>query len=60
MLFRSLNERSPLTVLSRGYSITRDSQGHIVRDAAGVAIGDDVSIRLARGELGATIRDKKV
>ena len=55
-----LKERSPLTILNRGYSITRDTQGHIVRDAAQVSIGDDVSIHLARGELGATVRDKKM
>lgn len=55
-----LRERSPLTILNRGYSITRDAAGHIVRDAARVEIGDDVAIRLARGELGATVRAKKV
>ncbi len=55
-----LRERSPLTILDRGYSITRDAAGHIVRDAEQVAIGDDVSIRLARGALGATVRDKKL
>jgi len=55
-----LNERSPLTILNRGYSITRDAAGRIVRDAAQVALGDDVSIRLARGELGATVKSRKV
>jgi exodeoxyribonuclease VII large subunit len=55
-----LKERGPLTILNRGYSITRDAQGRIVRDAAQVSIGDDLSIRLARGELGATVRDKKL
>ncbi len=54
-----LQERSPLVILNRGYSITRDASGRIVRDAAAVAIGSDVSIRLARGELGATVRNKK-
>ena len=53
-----LQERSPLTVLNRGYSITRDAQGRIVRDAAQVAVGDDLSIRLARGELGASVTKK--
>jgi len=58
-LFDSLlKERSPLTILHRGYSITRDAQGHIVRDAAQVALGDDLSIRLARGELGAAVTKK--
>jgi exodeoxyribonuclease VII large subunit len=53
-----LKERSPLTILNRGYSITRDAAGRIVRDAAQVAPGDDLSIRLARGELGATVTRK--
>jgi exodeoxyribonuclease VII large subunit len=55
-----LKERSPLTILHRGYSITRDAQGHIVRDAAQVALGDDLSIRLGRGELKATVKGKNV
>ena len=53
-----LYERSPLTLLQRGYSITRDAAGRIVRDADRVAIGDDIRIRVARGELGATIKSK--
>ncbi len=55
-----LRERSPLVILKRGYSITREASGKIVRDAAQVAIGDDVSIRLTRGELGAIVRGKKM
>ena len=54
-----LRERNPLTILGRGYSITRDAAGNIVRDAAQVAIGDGVSVHLARGELGATVVAKK-
>jgi len=53
-----LKERNPLTILNRGYSITRDAQGRIVRDAAQVSIGDDLAIRLAHGELGATVAKK--
>jgi exodeoxyribonuclease VII large subunit len=53
-----LKERSPLTILNRGYSITRDAAGRIVRDAEQVSIGDDLAIRLARGELGATVKTK--
>ena len=55
-----LTERSPLTILNRGYSITRDASGRILHDAAQVSVGDDVAIHLARGELGATIRNKKL
>jgi exodeoxyribonuclease VII large subunit len=55
-----LKERSPMTILQRGYSITRDAAGKIVRDAEAVALGSDISVRLARGELAATIKARKV
>jgi len=55
-----LKERSPMTILQRGYSITRDAAGKIVRDAEAVALGSDISVRLARGELAATIKDRKL
>jgi len=55
-----LKERSPLTILQRGYSITRDAAGKIVRDVEAVVLGSDISVRLARGELRAIVRDKKV
>lgn len=32
----------------------------ISRGLAQAAVGNDLSIRLARGELGATVRDKKL
>lgn len=54
-----LEERSPLTILNRGYSIARDEENRIVRDAGQVGIGDELSIRLAHGELGTTVRDKR-
>ena len=44
----------------RLWRILGDAAGRIVRDAAQVAIGDDLSIRLARGELGATIKERKL
>jgi len=55
----TLHERSPMVILSRGYSITRDATGKIVRDAAQVAPGDDVSVRLARGEISARVQGRK-
>ncbi|HEV2350567.1 MAG TPA: exodeoxyribonuclease VII large subunit [Terriglobia bacterium] len=55
-----LRERSPLGILSRGYSITRDASGNIIRDAAAVAIGSDISVRLAHGEIGAAVKGKKL
>jgi exodeoxyribonuclease VII large subunit len=55
-----LKERGPLTILQRGYSITRDAAGKIVRDAEAAVLGSDISVRLARGELAATIKDRKL
>jgi exodeoxyribonuclease VII large subunit len=54
-----LRERSPLVILGRGYSITRDASGRIVRDGDHVGLGDEIWIRLAKGELGASVREKK-
>lgn len=54
-----LDERSPLTILNRGYAITRDTNSNIVRNADQVKVGDGVSIRLARGGLEATVNEKK-
>lgn len=50
-----LQHLSPDAVLARGYSITRDTQGHILRSAVHVATGARVSIRLHEGALEATV-----
>lgn len=47
----SLDALSPLGVLQRGYAIAQDASGKLVRDAASVKAGDEVSVRLARGRL---------
>lgn len=47
-----LDSLSPLAVLERGYSITLSPEtGNVIRDAASVAVGDDLRVRLHRGEL---------
>jgi exodeoxyribonuclease VII large subunit len=50
-LAAQLESLSPLNVLSRGYSLTRASDGRVVQDAAAVRPGDVIHTRLARGEL---------
>ena len=47
----SLDALSPLGVLQRGYAIAQDASGRLLRDAAMVAPGDAVSVRLAKGKL---------
>jgi len=51
----SLDALSPLGVLQRGYAIAQDASGRLLRDAATVAEGDAVSVRLARGRLNARV-----
>ncbi|MGA9143554.1 MAG: exodeoxyribonuclease VII large subunit, partial [Candidatus Acidiferrales bacterium] len=54
-----LEERSPFRILERGYAIAYDANGRVLRSPDQVALNDDISVRLARGELGATVRRKK-
>jgi exodeoxyribonuclease VII large subunit len=54
-----LEERGPFRILERGYAIVYDASGRVLRSPDHVALGDDISVRLARGELGATVRSKK-
>ncbi len=51
-LAQMLDSLSPLGTLQRGYAIVTDSSGEVLRDASIVAIGDEVSARLASGRLG--------
>jgi exodeoxyribonuclease VII large subunit len=55
-----LNSLSPLAVLGRGYAVcwTAD-RARALRDAADVAVGDRVTVTLARGELECDVRDTK-
>lgn len=46
-----LNALSPLAVLKRGYSITRNDQGRVLKDSAEVKAGELISTRLASGEV---------
>ena len=54
-----LEERSPLALLERGYAIAYDASGKVLRSPDQVALGDDIRVRLARGELDATVRRKE-
>ncbi|HVW35684.1 MAG TPA: exodeoxyribonuclease VII large subunit, partial [Pirellulales bacterium] len=46
-----LESLSPLGVLGRGYSLTqRLSDGRLIRDAAELKIGDEITTRFARGQ----------
>jgi len=49
-----LNALSPLAVLQRGYSITRNAKGEVIKEAAQVKSGDELVTKLAKGEVRST------
>ena len=52
-----LESLSPLNVLQRGYSITRSvDSGAIVRQTDGLNVGEDVNVRLSKGNFNAKIQ----
>ncbi|MEV0328514.1 exodeoxyribonuclease VII large subunit [Micromonospora echinospora] len=50
-----LRALSPAATLDRGYAIVQRADGHVVRAATEVAPGDPLRVRLAAGELAATV-----
>jgi exodeoxyribonuclease VII large subunit len=52
---RALETLSPLAILERGYALVFDGAGQLVKDAAQVKAGEEISARVARGEIRATV-----
>ncbi len=50
-----LRALDPRRVLERGYSVTRDADGRVLRDVAGLAAGDLVATELARGKVSSRV-----
>jgi exodeoxyribonuclease VII large subunit len=55
----ALESLSPLAILERGYALVFDSRGQVLKDVRGVNAGDEISARLAYGELHATVTKKQ-
>ncbi len=49
---------SPVAILERGYALVLDASGRLVKDVIQVNDGDEISARLARGEIIATVKKK--
>ncbi|MFY9977221.1 MAG: exodeoxyribonuclease VII large subunit, partial [Candidatus Sulfotelmatobacter sp.] len=52
---RALETLSPLSILERGYALVFDSSGQLIKDSLQVKTGDEISARVARGEIRATV-----
>jgi exodeoxyribonuclease VII large subunit len=53
---RALETLSPLAILERGYALVFDGSGTLVKDAEQVKAGEEISARVARGEIRATVK----
>jgi exodeoxyribonuclease VII large subunit len=54
----ALQSLSPLAILDRGYALVFDGEGKLVKDSAAVSAGDEISARLARGQIQARVTKK--
>jgi exodeoxyribonuclease VII large subunit len=57
-LSATLLSLDPAAVLERGYSITTNAAGEVLRDAAGVRPGEAIETRLARGTLRSEVKKR--
>jgi exodeoxyribonuclease VII large subunit len=55
-LLHQIEALSPLAVLNRGYALIFEPSGKLLRDAAQVRGGDEISARLAKGKLTALVK----
>lgn len=53
----ALDALSPLKVLGRGYSIAYDGAGRVATSVDVFAPGDEVRVRMADGEVSASVRN---
>ncbi|MBA2445485.1 MAG: exodeoxyribonuclease VII large subunit [Nocardioidaceae bacterium] len=51
---------SPLATLERGYAVVQSAAGDVLTDAEQVAVGEHITVRLARGRLGAVVEDAEL
>jgi exodeoxyribonuclease VII large subunit len=54
----ALRSLSPLAILDRGYALVFDANGKLLKDADAVKIGDEISARLAHGQIEAAVTKK--
>jgi exodeoxyribonuclease VII large subunit len=47
---------SPVAILERGYALVFDASGKLIKDAERVQPGDEITARLARGEISAQVK----
>lgn len=51
-----LEALSPVAILERGYALVFDSSGKLIKDASSMKLGDEITARVARGKILATVK----
>ena len=54
-----LDAMSPLKVLSRGYAMTQNQSGEVIRSVNQVDLGESITVNLSDGKLSATVMNKE-
>ena len=55
----ALQALSPVAILERGYALVFDASGKLLKDAAKVKAGEEISAKLAKGTVKATVKSKQ-
>ena len=55
----ALESLSPLAILDRGYALIFDANGKLLKDADQVKVGEEISARLASGQIHAAVTHKQ-
>jgi exodeoxyribonuclease VII large subunit len=55
----ALQSLSPLAILERGYALVFNSEGKLLKNSAQIKVGDEISARLAHGQLQAEVTKKE-
>jgi exodeoxyribonuclease VII, large subunit len=60
LLAAKLNLLSPLAILGRGYSLTYDAAGNLIKSAQRVELDERVTVRLGEGSLNCQVLEKEI
>ena len=55
-LAAQLQALSPTNILDRGYALVFDAKGELIKDAAQVKRGDEITAQVAKGKIGAVVK----
>lgn len=53
----NIENKSPLNILKKGYSLAYDSRGNILKSSENIKIGDDITVKLNEGSIKAKVTE---